>query len=824
MKTRWVFKKQQRARIILPYLLFISSFLVGCTPLIRMEQPAIVDWSALSVEQTIGQTFVAEYDGLSGIYFYLSPLENGNGEIRLHLRSAPKDGSDLAVSSNTWAVDAIKTPGFYGFFVPAQALSNQKYYYACLELAGGGDVQVATTAIDAYMNGSIYQNGSPEDGQAAFKLSYSRRKAFLGLGLEAISWAGILAAGIFLFILPGWGIISLLWSGWGKMKWPEKVGLSASLSLALYPILFLWTDIIGLHMGALYAWFPPLAGLGIIVWLNRNKINIRKLLQVEIFQFSLPDGIFIGLLVLIIFTRFWAIRSLGVPLWGDSYQHTMMAQLLVDNGGLFSSWFPYAELQTFTYHFGFHTAVAAFHWISGFELPQSTLWAGQIINILAIVALYPLASRVGKNRWGGVGAVLVAGLLSPMPMYYTNWGRYTQLAGQVILPGVIYLIWTALESKKRDWSLTALVWIGLAGLALTHYLVTIFAGLFIIAIFVLRDKREKLSASIVNISLLFSGALILFLPWFIHIFLGKLPNILNYYVTAPTKAATTFLQQFNAIGDISIYLPLTLWLIMGICVAWGVWRHEKSVLLIGLWWFLNLLATNPQWLGLPGEGVITNFTLFIAVYIPAGVLVGAGIGWLQSYFEGEFFLKNNSAKKWFYFVLIVILFTGSGIWGIGQRLGDMNIKSSALVTRPDINASEWIQKNTPQNAVFLVNSFFAYGDSLIVGSDGGWWLPLLAKRQTTLPPLTYGSEQGSRPDYIAWINMLTSEIQVKGITNPDTLSLLHERGVRYVYIGQRQGRTNYYGLYVIKPDDLLSSPTFQLLYHQDGVWIFEVIG
>jgi len=146
----------------------------------------------------------------------------------------------------------------------------------------------------------------------------------------------------------------------------------------------------------------------------------------------------------------------------------------------------------------------------------------------------------------------------------------------------------------------------------------------------------------------------------------------------------------------------------------------------------------------------------------------------------------------------------------------------ALVTRPDIRAAEWIQENTPQDARFLVNSFFAYDDTVIVGSDGGWWLPLLAQRQTTLPPLTYGSEGGPRPDYVQWINALTTEIQNKGIAHPDVLALLRERGVTHVYIGQRQGRVNYGGPYVLEPGQLLASPNFRLVYHQDRVWVFEV--
>ena len=94
----------------------------------------------------------------------------------------------------------------------------------------------------------------------------------------------------------------------------------------------------------------------------------------------LADLTLLGILVLIAGTRFWAVRRLAAPMWGDAYQHTMIAQLLVDHGGLFNSWAPYASLQSFTYHFGFHSAVAVFHWVTSLSLPQATLWTGQILT------------------------------------------------------------------------------------------------------------------------------------------------------------------------------------------------------------------------------------------------------------------------------------------------------------------------------------------------------------------------------------------------------------------------------------------------------------
>ena len=296
-----------KRRSPIKYLLFLSllsMLLAGCAGLVSSEQPATVDWATLSVGQTVGQTFVADYDGLTGIYFYLSPQTTGNGEIRLHLRSGPQAADDLAVSANTLALEVVKAPGFYGFFVPALSASNQNYFYAYLEVAGGGEVLIGKAGGDAYLDGALYQNGAPVDAQAAFQLSYSRRKAILGLGYEALNWVGMLAVAFFLFILPGWGLFSLVWPGWGGLSWPEKLGLSAGLSLALYPLLLLWTDVIGLHLGVLYAWLPPLTGLGMILWRNRKRLNGIAMTRIRALRIQLVDVVFIGLMVLIFLAPF----------------------------------------------------------------------------------------------------------------------------------------------------------------------------------------------------------------------------------------------------------------------------------------------------------------------------------------------------------------------------------------------------------------------------------------------------------------------------------------------------------------------------------------
>jgi hypothetical protein len=155
------------------------------------------------------------------------------------------------------------------------------------------------------------------------------------------------------------------------------------------------------------------------------------------------------------------------------------------------------------------------------------------------------------------------------------------------------------------------------------------------------------------------------------------------------------------------------------------------------------------------------------------------------------------------------------------RMREVHPAAHAMVTRPDLRAMSWIQDNTPEEATFLVNSFFAYGGSVVVGADGGWWLPLLARRANTVPPLNYDTEQGPHPKYREWVNEVTKQIQEAGLEDPETLALLQERGITHVYVGQQQGRVNYNGPHVLDLEAMERSKRYRTVYHQDRVWVFE---
>jgi len=829
----------------------------GCTRYINhAAQDKQTDFILLNNQTSLGQTFTARFDGLAGINLILkstdSTLSSNPGEIILHLRASPQSSQDLR--SVALPIPQVAASSNYRFFFQPLPDSNQRDYYLSLEMTGPGEIAIAKAESATYPDGALYKNGLPVDGQFTFGLKYDSVSLYQGLIIEISGWVIWLLVSLFLFVLPGWGLLSLAWSGWQELDFWGKFSLGSGASLAIYPVLFLFTDLVGLHLGALYAWLPPALGLGVIIGRNYQALihklspRIKKYTPLVLMPTDHPPNLareeepvflavkiekiaavlaFISLVGIIVFSRLWIIRSLDFPLWGDSYQHTMIAQLLVDNRGLFQSWLPYAELSTFTYHFGFHTLAACFNWISGMPMEKAILWVGQMINILAIISLYPLTHKLGKNRWSGALMLLIAGLISPMPMSYVNWGRYTQLAGQAILPAAVFCFWQLLQADRLDRRSVVAYWIILGGLALTHYRVLIFMLLFMAAFIIINWKfqpRRRLFQRLFWINI---GGALLFLPWFIAIFpYNTIHKFIEQLTTFPTQAAS-LLDEYNKLGNPLEIFPLLIWLFVPIIIAWTIWKREKNYATVIVWWILIFLIANPQRFGLPGAGIINNFSIEIGFYIPFSILIGAilarAFGDLETRLLQAPQLKPALKMTLVISGAIIILACLAALTNslTRQRLDDIRPKQYALMTRPDARAMSWIRQNTNPDDRFLVNSFFAYGGSLIAGSDGGWWLPVFAKRLNTQPPLNYGSEEGFATQYIAQTNKFIETFEQKKSSDPDITNWLVSNKINYIYIGQQQGRVNS-PCALVEINWLKNNPRVQLVYRQDHVWIFQI--
>jgi hypothetical protein len=314
----------------------------------------------------------------------------------------------------------------------------------------------------------------------------------------------------------------------------------------------------------------------------------------------------------------------------------------------------------------------------------------------------------------------------------------------------------------------------------------------------------------------------LFVPWFSRLTGGNMFRVFKMQISTPPDQMPAVTRQFNALGDLTFFLPAGIWAVLIAAIVWLLLRRVKGAGLFVIWCGILILIGNPAWLNLPGTGVVNNFTLLIAAYIPAGLFIGVAAESVWAALTGRLAVSRQRLGS-FLGGLVLCALLLLGLSSVTDRIDDIQPGSYTLATRPDLRAMQWIQENTLPQSKFLVNSFLAFGDSVAVGADAGWWVPMLAGRKTTLPPINQGYEAGPSAGYRQEIIQLTRAVQTLGVTNSDVLELLYQQGVSHIFIGQQQGKVNNAGS-VLDPAVLLSSPAFTPVYHQDRVWIFKILG
>lgn len=820
-------------------ILVISSIAFGlllssCSPWVVTDQSLSDRWMGLNSSNTVGQTYVANYAGLQAVTFSLRPNEQGSGTLTMHLRSSPASTIDLLKVS--LPINQIAEQKQYRFNFPYLSGSNNQYYYSVLTIDGEGSVDVGYGPADEYQNGSAYNNEKPVEAQLSFNLDYDRLAVFSGITQQVLNWLGYFFICLIIFIIPGWALLGGLWSGWDRIPVFEKIPLSIAVSLAFYVFLVLFTFLLHIQLGRWYAWLPILIGAIIILWENRSyfgqlishkRVEFKPYLEDK--SALWVDLCLIFILGLLFISRFWAARSIMLPMWNDSLHHTVITQLLLDNQGLFSSWLPYAAYKTFSMHFGFPLSAALLSWVSGASSGQAVLIMGQVLNILAPLALYPVAVRLTRgNRIAGVVAVLVAGLLSPMPAYYINWGRYAQLAGQVILPVVMWMTWNTNdsitgESRSRIWLNLPWIKIVLTGVVITGMILFEFRMIFIVATFaialivaqlaryfrhdLLRWVQELLAiASIGIVSIVF------FIPWGIRLQGGRLITYSDFGNNS-NSLKELVIHDYQAWQLIRFYIPIGLLIFALIGLVWAIIKKDWLTASIGFWVGLTALLYALILLHIPWVQYVQSFAVLISLYIPVGIFIG--------YLGGNLADRISTwpPGKGVLLLCIAVL----GLFGLWRLRDTPNPDFYAFVTQPDLQAMQWISENTPQNSLFLIEGTHENWVTNIVGTDAGWWLPLLAKRENTIPPqYALSNEQPIIRDYSDQLVELESSLEKTSLASNDGIQLLCDYGITNIYIGQKQGTVGDKAKPLFTPAELADSPVFQLRYHQDRVYIYSI--
>lgn len=781
------------------------------------------DGNSAQTGHSIGQVFVSRRPRLNGVQLWLRPASSTfdpAAALTVELFPAPGAANPLASQQFTYAEVEQNFPLSVRF--PPQSERGEQAYFLRLR-ANGAPLQLYGRGQDSYPKGQLWIDQIPQDADLSFRLSYAYGLlAFMGDLAQFIAGSWLILPLLLVAWLPGRLLLGVWWARLPDQSplpfdWGQSIALSTGLSLAVIPLLLLWTTQLGLRWNATGLTLAALLLVALYVRQNdprRLVGRLRLAMRPDFVSLSLTLAFLASLGV-----RLVMVRDLATPAWVDSVHHALITRTILEAGAFPETYQPYLPSTSASYHSGLHACLAAFSALTSLPLHRSLLIFGQVLNALCIFAVYLLAVHLTRQRQAALLAALLTGLFTPMPAYYTSWGRYTQLAGLLILPVgfslVSYLLGDDRASERaalpRPPAL-ALAGLALGGLWLTHYRVAAFAACLLVADRVTRFVRnwwrggywQPAASRLVSWGGLAGLALLLTLPWWPAALNNLFAPVMDNWNPAnpsrpPLLGDFTWSYLAAGLGKLTLILAA-----LGLRLAQN--QGRRFFLTLFLWIILLFASANLGVLGLPGQGLITNASVEIALFMPIAILGGY---LLANIFEASTQVTPAAWHKIVYAGLAALAITGSW-FGARTMLPILN-PVTLLSRQADLAAIQWLDQNIPTGEPVLINTF-AWGYGVYAGNDGGYWISPLAGRPTIPPAVLF--DLSNSPEEASRLRALSRQAFEASADAGNLATYLRSQNVQYVFSGVRGGP--------LSPAALQASPFFQVIYNQDSVWIFQV--
>ncbi|OGO48802.1 MAG: hypothetical protein A2Z30_07710 [Chloroflexi bacterium RBG_16_64_43] len=627
-------------------------------------------------------------------------------------------------------------------------------------------------------------------------------EALLPFGWLRLGGALLLAAG------PGLAL-SLLILPHEKRDATMRAALALAMSMAFWPVLFTWLEPMPLRLTPTSALIIAALGwaLAAVLWYVQRRSPAPAARDEAP---SLWPRLLLWLIVLA--AALLGMRAIGgfvAGMGSDSYHHTLIAQLFADGGRIPANYEPYAPLATFRYHFGFHALAAVLTWFSGIELRLLVPILAEVLVGLAPLTVAYMVEAIGGDRRASLIAALLTAFISPFPSLMVLYGRFTQLADLVMLPVFMGLVWRAAwpkeDAEQRAWPRVIALAVLAAGLGLTHYRVAIVAGYGAIVFAAVNlvgssERRAALGRMVRTLVPALVGALLLIAPWIWHV--ASTWNV-GFPIVLGGGSRRAF-YDLSRLGS-DIILQPTNWVLLAVSLIglWGGWRSHRRTAVISLaTWIVALVvfSTEPF-----AKTRLDAVSAAICQYVPVAAVAGIGLAALV-----DWLAARRGAWRW---VMAVALVAASsvGAYSMARSIAPRWV----YLNSDDIGAMRWIAQATPPEAKFAVTTYnFLFAPRFVIGIDAGYWIPLLAHRNTMTVPMTYPEERATRPDLA---DSLVNLHALGGhLATDEAVAFLRAQGVNYVFNGSNG--------WLINTAELDASPHYDLVYNEGRVAVYKLLG
>lgn len=780
----------------------------------------------------IEQSFVPRRNGLSEVELLLvrygGEMAAGEDTGRFSLELIDDGGGRVAE-------EIVPTAGLshnqtYTLRFPPQPDSAGRRYV--LRLSGNDTNHISAWgySLDVYDAGELRLSaggpGDPAPETAARELRFVVRYALTAGDTVRAAVAplrqGWLLPALLLF-LPLPGALLLLWvrpRGWDVAVW---LGAALALGVAAWPILWQWVSMLGGRWSGPVLWGvvgggwaavafvvwrqsrmdrrPPTAGRAVTPdepHVARSETPVNRLFPVGGPRSAVVSYVLLAaLLLLTLASRFVAVRDQVFPPWVDSSRHALITAVMGASGRVPTDYEPYLPVDHFPYHFGFHTLSTSLLLMTGRPMPDLLLVVMQMLGGLLPLAVYAAGWMVARRRVVGLLAAFLVALPFFFPGYYATWGRMTQLAAMVVMPVLLALTWRLGRGWPRVWPLVGVL---AAGLFLIHFRVFLFYLPFATLAAVAHLVGHRRGWGMVKAAALGLGL--------------ALPHAVALWRNTNPQAA--FGQSLPGYNDFPLGYLTTGWervyLVAGgvavVAVVLGVILRRRWAafpLLLVLWTGLLFALLAGERLGLPETLVVNLNSMYITLFLPLALLIAivAAQLWAE--------IDRRAPEPWRAGAAVAAgVAVGLLLWfGWRQQTNILN-RQTILAMPEDVPALAWAAANLPPDARVAVSAWQWLGVTW-AAADGGAWLVPLTGLEATTPPIDHIYNPQLFADVRAF-NEAASAVEDWGA--PASAAWLVDEGVTHIFVGRRGG--------YFDPAELSRNAGLELLYGQDGVFIFAV--
>lgn len=135
----------------------------------------------------------------------LKPEKNNKGFLTLKLFES--SNTKILLRTSTIDLETVSRQGIYNFNFPKITNSTNKRYYFELVANNNSTISIGTSGYSTYLEGAMYQNGTPNDNQLVFELGYDLKSRLIGILRQIMDWGKVSIPALAIMLLPGFILV-----------------------------------------------------------------------------------------------------------------------------------------------------------------------------------------------------------------------------------------------------------------------------------------------------------------------------------------------------------------------------------------------------------------------------------------------------------------------------------------------------------------------------------------------------------------------------------------------------------------------------------------